>query len=236
VRSGEEIQHVQYELSLNLSGEEFDRQAVHIYKEWSLELDAINPQVFNHALKGYFYLKMHEELKNERFLTIIDYSLSSKERRLWVLDMYEGKTVFHDLVAHGKYTGNEFARNFSNQYNSKKSCLGFLVTGDIYNGRHHRSLKLHGMEYNVNHNAFGRGIVIHGAHYVHTQYVSESETIGRSFGCPAVAQDLIYSLVDAISDGSCVFHFYPDESYLSSSKILNSDLYIPISEIRSLAE
>jgi len=230
------VQQVQYQLSVSLSGEEFSRQAKAIYAEWNLNADELNVEAFELALRGYFYMKLHGELENERFLTIIDYSLSSKKRRLWVLDMFQGRVLFHDLVAHGKYSGNEFAHSFSNRYQSKKSSIGFLKTGSIYNGRHRRSLKLHGQEYGVNHNAFGRGIVIHGAYYVHQQYVKEDETIGRSFGCPAVSQDLVHSLVDAISGGACVFHYYPDESYIQTSRILNSDLYVPMSEIRLLTE
>lgn len=233
---GASIQQVQYQLSVALTGEEFSRQSQAIYEDWNLDKDNLDPQVFELALRGYFYMKLHGELENERFLTVIDYSLTSKKRRLWVLDIYRGRVVFHDLVAHGKYSGGEFARSFSNRYQSKKSSLGFLKTGSIYNGRHRRSLKLHGQEYGVNHNAFGRGIVIHGAYYVHQQYVKDDETIGRSFGCPAVPQDLVHTLVDAIEGGSCVFHYYPDESYIQNSRILNADLYVPMSEIRLLTE
>jgi len=223
-----------YQLSVVLGGSDFNEYCHKIYSELKLEAENLDLNPFQHALKGYFYLKSTQQLSNDRFLTIVDFSKSCKERRLWVVDLYKKQVLFNDLVAHGKYTGQEYAKYFSNRFQSRKSSLGFFVTGSIYNGKHRLSLKLKGMEYGYNHNAFARGIVIHGAHYVHEKYVSAGETIGRSFGCPAVSQEIVASLVDIIDEGSCVFLYYPSQDYLSKSKILNSDMYIPIAELKSL--
>jgi len=227
---------IEYQLSVVLGGSDFNTYCKKIYTELELESENMDLKPFQQALKGYFHLKYTEQLENERFLTIVDFSKSCKERRLWVLDLFKKQVLFNDLVAHGKYTGQEYAKHFSNTYHSKKSSLGFFVTGSIYNGRHRLSLKLKGVEYGFNHNAFGRGIVIHGAHYVHEKYVAAGETIGRSFGCPAVSQEIVASLVDIIDRGSCLYLYYPSEDYFNRSKILNSDLYIPIAELKSLAE
>ena len=121
-----------------------------------------------------------------------------------------------------KNSGNIQATTFSNRFQSRMSSIGFYVTGEPYNGKHRYSLKLKGLESGYNSNAFGRGIVIHGANYVSEQIVAKGERIGRSYGCPAVAQSVNKQLVDTIKDGSCLLIHYPDKRYLSRSKILNN--------------
>jgi hypothetical protein len=220
-----------YQLLASLHGTDFNRHTQNVYQSIDFRGNKPSLEAFRYAMRGYIYLNKIGELKNDRYLTLIDYSRSSKERRLWVIDVIDRELIFNELVAHGKYSGNEFARSFSNAYRSKKSCLGFLVTGDIYNGKHRLSLKLHGLERGFNHNAFGRGIVVHGAHYVDERFVQNQERIGRSFGCPAVDKDVNRDLVELIQGGSCLFFYYPDDRYLKQSAIINNDLYIPIEEL-----
>jgi hypothetical protein len=45
-------------------------------------------------------------------LTLVDFSLSSNSKRLWVINLATGDILFHSLVAHGRNTGDEFASNF----------------------------------------------------------------------------------------------------------------------------
>jgi hypothetical protein len=54
--------------------------------------------------------------------------------------------LYNSLVAHGRNTGNEFATSFSNSAQSYKSSLGFYATGEIYSGKHGKSLRLDGLE------------------------------------------------------------------------------------------
>ena len=61
-------------------------------------------------------------------LTVIDYSLPSSARRLWVLDMERRRVLFNELVAHGKNSGDELAMSFSNAAGSHKSSLGLFRT------------------------------------------------------------------------------------------------------------
>ncbi len=180
----------------------------------------LNKKVFNYALKGYFYLLNQGTLQKKDTLTIIDYSLSSNQKRLWVLDLRHLKVLFHELVAHGKNSGNEYARKFSNTSNSFQSSLGFFLTGDIYAGKHETSLRLIGVENKFNSKAFERGIVIHGADYVSESFIRNNQRLGRSQGCPAVSENIINNLAKTISNGACVFAYYPQKAYLKSSKVL----------------
>lgn len=218
---------------ITTKSEEFKLFTKNVYQNISYELnqDTIPFEPFALALKGYMYLKHNQELTDTQFITIIDFSKYCNKKRLWILDLVNQKVKINEWVAHGKRSGNEFASNFSNQYNSQKSSLGFYVTGGTYWGRNKFSLKLHGLEKNYNSNAFSRGIVIHGANYISTNIVNRNERIGRSFGCPAVSKTSYKKIINTIKGGSCLFIYHPTSYYINNSKILNSDLYLTVDDL-----
>jgi hypothetical protein len=163
---------------------------------------------FEIAYNGYENLKSQNKIQNS-ILTIIDFSLSSTQKRLWVLDMETNKVLFHTLVAHGKNSGEEFATIFSNKSESFKSSLGFYLTAELYSGKHGTSLKLDGVEKGVNDNARDRAIVIHGADYVSENFIKNYGRLGRSQGCPALPNDLSNKIISQIKNKSVLFIFHP---------------------------
>ena len=56
---------------------------------------------FNLALDGFNHLK-EKGLIQKNILTIVDFSLSSTAKRLWVIDLDQNKVLFQTLVAHGR--------------------------------------------------------------------------------------------------------------------------------------
>ena len=179
--------------------------------------------VFAKAYQGYLVMKNEGMISNSRYLTVMDFELSANQRRIWVLDFQKNKLALHDLVSHGKNSGEEYAHCFSNQHESFKSSLGFYVTGTNYLGKNEYSLRLHGIEEGFNDNAFERGIVMHGADYVNSQYIRKHKRLGRSQGCPAVSQKINTWLINTIEGGSCLFIYYPDKTYLNRSEILKTE-------------
>jgi hypothetical protein len=177
----------------------------------------INTQALRLALNGYEKLKSLGRISNLRFLTIADFSKPSNENRLYVIDLFLEQVVVQTLVAHGKKSGTLFANIFSNKTSSHKSSLGFYVTGNIYNGRNGASLELNGMESGINDHARNRSIVIHGADYVSNRYIQQQGYIGRSQGCPAVPNDQLTNIIDAIQGASCMFVYAPNKAYLQKS-------------------
>ena len=83
-------------------------------------------------------------------LTVIDYSLPSTAPRLWVLDLAHGRVLFHELVAHGAGSGDNYATRFSNAPDSRQTSLGLFLTGGTYEGGNGYSLKLNGLDPGVN--------------------------------------------------------------------------------------
>lgn len=165
---------------------------------------------FIKALEGYVKLK-EEGLIQKDFLTLIDFSLSSTEKRLWVIDIKNNTIVFQSLVAHGRNSGNEYANIFSNTPESHKSSLGFYATAETYYGKHGYSMRLDGLEQGINNNARKRAIVIHGASYVSTTFIKQNGRLGRSYGCPALPKEESKELIDLIKDKSCLYIYYPSE-------------------------
>jgi hypothetical protein len=171
-------------------------------------------EIFELAYAG--WEKMDEELKSP-LLSIIDFSLPSTERRLWIIDINAKEILLNSVVAHGRNSGELMADKFSNQPESFQSSLGFYKTGETYSGKHGYSLRLDGLEKGVNDQARNRAIVIHGADYANEAFAKTNGRLGRSLGCPALPTELSSEVIDLIKDGSLLFIFGKDDNYLKQS-------------------
>ncbi len=180
-----------------------------------------SPDLLQTALSGYELLKREHTINRPEVITIIDFSLPSNQQRLWVLDLVEGKILFHCLVSHGRNSGEVMAENFSNKPGSYASSPGFYTTGETYFGKHGFSLRLNGIESGINDKARERAIVIHGADYVSPVFIEKYGRLGRSLGCPAVPEELSREIIETIKDGTCLFVYAPSESYLSKSPVIS---------------
>ena len=199
--------------------------AEEIYSSLGFEnINHLQSEVFHKAFLGFTNLKKEGKLEaDSHLLTICDFSLSSAQKRLWVIDLNEKKVIFNSLVAHGKNTGEEFAQKFSNTESSLQTSLGFYITETTYNGSNGYSLKLLGMDSGYNDAALQRAIVMHGADYVSEDFIKNQKRLGRSWGCPAVPRALAEPIINTIKGKNCLFIYYPDTQYLMSSKWLKSE-------------
>ncbi|RZJ67219.1 MAG: murein L,D-transpeptidase catalytic domain family protein [Flavobacterium sp.] len=166
-----------------------------------------NKQSFYKALQGFYKLK-EKGLVTKDILTLVDFSMSSNTKRLWVIDLTTNTVLYNSLVAHGRNTGDEFATTFSNRSESNMSSLGFYATGEIYNGKHGKSLKLDGLQPGVNDHARSRGVVMHAADYVSESFIAMHRRLGRSQGCPALPQELTSEIINTIKGRSCLFIYH----------------------------
>ena len=192
-----------------------------LYKAFSIK-NASMPAlpVFEKAMNGYYKLEEKGKVSNP-LLTLVDFNLSSTKRRMWILNMDTQEVIFNTFVAHGKNTGLEFAKNFSNKVNSHQSSLGFYITGETYFGKNGLSLFIDGMETGINSNARDRYVVIHGADYAEPEFIKKYGRLGRSYGCPAVPNKIAKKLIHTIKGKSVVYLHKNDEKYLTASTMLN---------------
>lgn len=185
-----------------------------IYDSLKLGKSGLCFDVFEKALTGFYVLKSQALIK-QKIITVVDFDIPSKLKRMWIINLDEKKLLFHTLVAHGKNSGADLAVQFSNKDQSYMSSLGFYVTGNTYIGKHGLSLVLKGMDKDQNTNAERRSIVLHGAEYVCEQFIEANGRLGRSQGCPAVPVELHQAIINNIKDGSLLYIHKSDQSYHS---------------------
>lgn len=179
-----------------------DQMSVDLAKYNNIDPGHIVPtRPLQQALK-YFDLNKGN-IPNQRFITIIEFSINSAQKRMYVIDMKSG-AVQTFWVAHGRGSDPQdtgFATHFSNRSNSDMSSIGFALSGSLYQGEHGTSMYLHGLE-STNSKIYDRAIVMHGAAYVYPGHA------GRSLGCPAIELKYIHTLLPAIQGGSLIYMHY----------------------------
>ncbi|MDR3503490.1 MAG: murein L,D-transpeptidase catalytic domain family protein [Legionella sp.] len=186
------------------------------------EAPHLNQQVINKVLMT---LKCANDynVDHNHILTIIDYSMPSNEKRLWVFDLKEQKLLFHTYVSHGIKSGALVSNYFSNKYNSKASSIGVYQTQQAYYGRDGLSLRLDGLDRSFNDNASNRSVVMHSGWYVEESFIKKYGRPGRSWGCPALPLENSKAIINAIKDKSLLVIYYPSDTWFSKSRFLNCD-------------
>ena len=133
---------------------------------------------------------------NKHYVCIVDFSKSIYEKRLFVVDMDKSEIVLESIVSHAMNSGKEYATNFSNDLNSKKSCIGGFETLNTYYGYYGYSLKLKGLDRNVNDNCLKRFIIVHSTKKMTTPW---------SWGCFSVPDEINSKLINLIKNGCLIF-------------------------------
>ena len=151
-------------------------------------------------------------------LAVIDYSIPSTQKRMWVFDIEQPGLLYAEHVAHGQGSGENMANRFSNVDGSHQTSLGLFRTAETYVGGNGYSLRMDGLEPGVNDNARDRLIVIHGAPYVNPEQAQTQGRLGRSYGCPALRPQVARQVIDTIKGDQMVFAFYPDDQWLTGSR------------------
>jgi len=160
------------------------------------------------------YLEAHPDEKANT-LAVVDFSQPSYMKRMAVIDLRSGKQSFY-RVAHGKNSGELFARQFSNTPESNMSSLGLFRVTRLYYGEHGLALRLDGLDSLRNGNTAMRDIVLHQARYVSIPYILlniatlHGPMIGRSNGCFAVSTQNIGEVVQKLRAEGFIYAWSPE--------------------------
>ncbi len=175
----------------------------------------IRPNVIEEAVGAMKCAQSRGVGTHARRLAIIDYTISSREPRLWVLDLEAQELLFEEHVAHGQKSGHDIPTAFSDRNGSHQTSLGLFYTDATYHGGNGYSLRLHGLSKGFNESAMRRLIVMHGAPYVNPGAAANMGRLGRSWGCPAVRVEIARPMIDALKHGNFIYSHGPGTAALS---------------------
>jgi hypothetical protein len=202
----------------------FSQYVATVYQTANLQQAGLDIAVFQKALTGYLNLKAANKLtQTSSVITVVDFTKSSREKRMWIIDLLGKQLLLNTWVAHGQGSGDDMANRFSNTNESHQSSLGFYLTDDVYFGKHGRSLRLDGLDAGFNSSARERAIVIHAADYVSQGAINQMGRLGRSFGCPAVSPEVSDKVINTIKGKTMLFINGNEADY--TSKYLNENVF-----------
>lgn len=145
-------------------------------------------------------------LRHTDIVAITDFSKASRDPRFFLLNTLSGRVSQH-LVAHGRGSDPDhsgWVERFSNAVGSNASSAGAYLTGDFYEGKYGRSMRLRGLEAR-NSNALPRAIVVHSAWYAEPHVVAEHGKLGRSEGCFALSSNSLREVLARLGPGRFLY-------------------------------
>jgi hypothetical protein len=127
------------------------------------------------------------------YVIIIDYRKNLLSNRMFVLDMKSNRVIVESRVTHALNSGKLYATDFSNTPNSKKSCVGALLTENPRMGRYGYSMVVKGLDQGINDNIKKRVIIFHPTRAPWSE------------GCFAASRETIKKVIDLTHDGCLVY-------------------------------
>src|SRR5688572_31994622 len=70
-----------------------------LYETLNLEEAGLSREAFDYALQGYEKLVAEGKATNEQYLTIIDFSQSSRKKRFYLVDVQNGRLLINTFVS-----------------------------------------------------------------------------------------------------------------------------------------
>jgi hypothetical protein len=171
----------------------------------------LNPQALRYAIKGYMWALANHHVNNPNILTVVDFTLPSDVKRMWVIDLRSSKVLMNLFTTQGKGSGRYYATHFSNQPGARASSLGVYKTLNTYYGAHGLSERLQGLEPGINSNAYSRAVVIHPAWYASPGFIQANHRSGCSWGCFAINPSESKRFIDITKGGTVLFAYAAPE-------------------------
>lgn len=207
----------------HLSGAYTLRVGLTTYED--LVSEGIAADVAEDALVAFDVAWLNGELSSFLY-GVTDFSLHSAEPRFWLYDLSGQELLYNLHIAHGEASSDSsdpsYASTFSNISESHQSSLGMMRGAESYTGSFGYSMRIDGLEAGFNDNVRARAIVMHGWTGSRPEYISQYGMTAPTWGCPAVDDREVETIVDLLKDGSGMFFWYPGTSWYSSSEYLGN--------------
>ncbi|MDO4763516.1 MAG: murein L,D-transpeptidase catalytic domain family protein [Flavobacteriaceae bacterium] len=142
---------------------------------------------------------VQEKGLSTEFYILVDLSIHSGKKRMFMIDLYSGEIRESFMATHGM-GGGSMEENvvFSNVPNSHCSSKGKYILGSkkVYSPGYRHKYIMYGQE-NSNSNAVVRNVVFHPWYIVPSEE-TYPESIPMSWGCPAVSEEAFYHIDNLI--------------------------------------
>lgn len=174
------------------------------------------------------------KIRNKNFVVISDLTIPSDRPRLFLINL-QTKEVRAYMVAHGLgLPGSEVTlyeqsqidqkdlpfillpKKISNTPGSKATSRGSFILDETYHGSFGYSLRLHGIQKNINDNVLKRLVVMHGFKGMNPFSISSSDVdqkpvpqgnLATSQGCSMLEPSRAKEVIDSAKDGSFYYIF-----------------------------
>lgn len=188
------------------------------------EYQFLEQNIFEKAYAGYLKYKKSGKVKKD-ILIVVDYTKSDRHRRLYVFDMKNNKVLFNTWTQQGRGTDplrTGYAQYFSNKSGSNMTSLGFMLTAETYYGMWGYSLRLDGLDPELNSKVRSRAVVMHGTGMLYASGIAMSRTAGLSEGCITLGlyesgkfygledKPLNQIIIDQVKGGSLIYSYATD--------------------------
>jgi len=165
---------------------------------------ALRPQLLAQALAA--HTAHAGKAANEGVVVVVDYSLHSKDERLFVVNLESGDITSY-RAAHGRGSDTDhdgLLDRFSDTPGSSASPAGALRIAEPYYGKHGLSLRLDGLD-ETNKSSRERAIVVHAASYAEPEFLAQHGKLGRSNGCIAFSKADFDRFIASVPEGTLIF-------------------------------
>ena len=129
------------------------------------------------------------------YVIIIDYRKNLFSERLFVLEMKTKKIIISSKVSHAWNSGVLYANDYSNKVGSNKSSKGVYVTGETVFGKFGYSMRVKGLDRDINDKSLSRAILFHSTTKMATPW---------SNGCFATSEEINKKIIDLTKNGVLV--------------------------------
>ncbi len=210
-----------------------DEEGIEYAGDFELSINLVRPQdltplgmkleTATDALTAFRTSWQRSETKRFEY-TITDFSIHSRLKRQWVVQLATGELLFNLTVGHGvaSIVGNDLGVSsvFSNTPESHQSSLGLIRTAETYFGDYGYSLRLDGLEPGFNDKVRDRFIVVHPWYGNRVETVATEGWVVPTWGCATVDPVVSEAMINTISGGSLMFFWYPDPTWRNASTYL----------------